>query len=158
MNSISLKYQGFFNDSITVQLTALMDSALIENHLDYKTRNRMKALLVEQVQNIQRYSSVTRQGSLEVGREDDSLYIQTVNHIDTSAKDRLDARLASLADADEKTLQKKFRDAMHEPLNEDEQGAGLGFLFLAKKSSRRLSYRFFTGEGKDLCFQLKSYI
>lgn len=158
MNSLSLKYQGFFNDSITGQLTALMDSALVENQLDYKTRNRLKALLVEQVQNIQRYSSLKRQGSLEVGQEDDALYIETVNPIDPEAKDRLDARLADLADVDEQTLQKRFRDAMREPLTDDEQGAGLGFLFLAKKSSRRLRYGFVRRGNHQLFFQLKSYI
>jgi hypothetical protein len=158
MNNLSLKYQGFFNDSITGQLTALMDSALVENQLDYRTRNRLKALLVEQVQNIQRYSSQTRQGSLEVGREDDALYIETVNPIDPESREVLDARLAGLADADEQTLQRRFRDAMREPLTNDDQGAGLGFLFLAKKSSRRLNYGFVRREGQELCFQLKSYI
>lgn len=158
MTNVSLRYRGFFSDSITGQLTALMDSALVENHLDFRTRNRLKALLVEQVQNIQRYSSQARQGTLEVGQEDDSLFIQTINPIDPNKKERLSSRLAGLADADPQTLQRRFRDAMREPLTEEDQGAGLGFLFLAKKSSRRLDYRFFAGEGQDLCFQLKSYI
>jgi len=157
MNRLTLRYQGFFSDAITAQLTALMESALLENHRDYKTRNRVKALLVEQIQNIQRYSSQTRQGTLEVGQEDDTLYIETVNPIDLQAKERLTARLAGLADADEQTLQKRFRDAMRQPFTEEE-GAGLGFLFLAKKSSRKLDYRFIGGEGEDLCFRLKSYI
>lgn len=158
MNSLTLKYEGFFNDSITGQLTALMESAMVENHRDYKTRYRLKALLVEQIQNIQRYSSQTRQGTLEVGQEDDALYIETVNPIAPEAKERLSARLEGLAEADEQTLQKRFRDAMREPFVEEEGGAGLGFLFLAKKSSRKLDYRFIGGEGQDLSFRLKSYI
>lgn len=158
MTPLALKYQGFFNDSITGQLTALMESALVENQRDFRTRNRLKALLVEQIQNIQRYSSQTRQGTLEVGQEDEALFIETVNPIDPDAKERLSARLEGLADADEQTLQKRFRDAMREPFSDDETGAGLGFLFLAKKSSRKLDYHFIGGEGSDLCFRLKSYI
>jgi hypothetical protein len=157
MNSLSLTYQGFFNDSITGQLTALMESALVENQLDYRTRTKLKALLVEQVQNIQRYSSQTRQGLVEVGREDGAIYIKTCNPIDPDSRDELDSRLSDLADVDGPTLRRRFRDAIHQPLTND-RGAGLGFLFLAKKSSRRLDYRFIPGEGQDLCFQLKSYI
>ena len=158
MNSLSLKYQGFFNDSITGQIAALMESALVENQLDYKTRNRLKAMMVEQIQNVQRYSSQRRQGCLEIGHEDGALFVETTNPIDAEAQNHLSQKLAAVANADLATLQKRFREAMKEPLNEDDRGAGLGFLFLAKQSSRKLAYHFVDCGNRDLCFQLKSYI
>lgn len=158
MNCISLKYEGFFNDSITGQLTALLDCALIENRLDSKARLRLKALLVEQIQNIQRYSSNTRQGSLEIGQEDDTLYVETVNPVGPEDRQRINDRLYALAGADGQTLQKRYRAAIREPFGESDHSAGMGFLMLARQSSRQLDYRFVPGNDQDVSFRLKSYL
>lgn len=156
MDHMTLRYEGLFNDAITGRITALLDDVLAENHFPYGERNRLKALVVEQVQNIQRYSSHSRQGTLEVGNEADRLFVETRNPIDPDAQAGLKARLDDLNQADPTTLRARFRQEIRRPLQEAEQGAGLGFLFLAQKSARPLSYRFI--EGGDLYFQLKSYL
>jgi hypothetical protein len=157
MNSLSLLYQGYFNDSITGQLTALTDSALLENRFDTRTRHRVKALLVEQVHNIQRYSSRSRQGCVEIGKTDGILFVKTINPISTEARQQLNARLSGLAEADGPTLKKKYREELKSPFANDSSRAGLGFLYLAQKSSR-VDYLFRQSESHECHFEFTSYL
>jgi hypothetical protein len=157
-DSLSLSYQGYFNDSITRRLTALVDKVLVENNYDMRKRHLMKAFIVEQVQNVQRYSIKSRQGTLEVGRENGSLFVETVNPIAPQSVDPLQSQLDELAGCDAEEIERRYRDELRRPLRPGTQGAGLGFYFLAKKSSRALSYRFINPEGDNPSFSLKSYI
>jgi len=156
MSSPSLRYQGYFNDSITGQLTALVDTALVESRRDYATRSRLRALMVEQVQNIQRYSARVRQGTVEIGEAEGGYFVETRNAVTAEERQWIDDRLKDLVSSDAPTLRKRFREAMRLPFRDDDRGAGLGFLFLAKESRRALSYRFI--EGQELMFELTSYL
>lgn len=154
--SLTLKYEGTFTDGITGQLTALLDDALAENQVPYGDRTRLRALVVEQVQNVQRYSAQEGQGCLEIGTEDGRLFVETTNPITPEARTALAARLDALEGADPTALRARFREEVKKPLREGEPGAGLGFLVLSQKSARPLAYRFV--ETPSLAFQLKSYL
>jgi hypothetical protein len=156
MSSPALRYQGYFNDSITGQLTTLVDTALEESCRDYSTRSRLRALMVEQVQNIQRYSARPRQGTVEIGEAEGGYFVETRNAVTPEERQWIDARLKDITSSDRPTLRRRFREAMHRPFGDDDRGAGLGFLFLAKESRRALSYRFV--EGQELMFELTSYL
>lgn len=156
MNGLAFKYQGYFNDSITGQLTTLLDCALMECQQDYGTRCRLWALLVEQVQNIQRYSQDSRKGCVEIGQSDEGgFYVETRNPVTPEEREWITQKLSGLEGASRENLRVKFRDAMKKPFRAEDRGAGLGFLFLAKESRRPLTYRFIGGQ--ELIFQLTTY-
>jgi len=156
MNPLALKYEGTFTDGITSQLATLLDDALAENQVPYGDRTRLRALVVEQVQNIQRYSAQEGQGCLEIGTEDGRLFVETTNPIAPDARAALTARLDDLGKADRTALRTRFREEIKKPWGDEEMGAGLGFLLLSQKSARPLAYRFV--ETPRLSFQLKSYL
>ena len=158
MISFSLFFQGTINDSITYLLASLLDAALTEESVGHHTRESMKVLLVEQIQNVQRYSSQDRRGSVRVGSEGDTLFIETSNKIPASARLELGERLADLARQDKAALRLRFREVLKSPRNPVDHGPMLGLLLLAQKSSRPLSCQFIENQGGDPSFVLRSYV
>jgi len=158
MTTSLFRYQGVFSDLITERVTALLDAALIQQHVDLTTRRRLKALLVEQVQNIQRYSRDPQKGVVEVGQDGPHLYVETVNAVAPDARASLGARLDEVSSQDAETLRRRYREVLHGAPSPDARGAGLGFLFLAQKSCPTIEYGFVEEPDHQYSFRLRSYI
>jgi hypothetical protein len=141
-----LVYQGVLTDQTVARLTGLVNQTLTEEGWSAGDRVRVKALMVEQVQNVQRYSDDAAQGRLEVGLDDSGLFVETRNPIPPALRSDLEARLGFLRSLDNEALRARYRESLHGPT--PGTGAGLGLLSLALRSSRALEYGFSGGESR----------
>jgi hypothetical protein len=142
----------------------------IENESDKKVINRIFSILVEQMQNIIKYSEKTtavgygddrfllRSGLVAVALEDDSYSVASGNVVFDKdilhIRERLDLIISMDKDAQKeyyKTMRKKEPD-------ERSLGAGLGFIEMARKSSAPLEYKFTPIDDGRSFFALKASV
>lgn len=151
-----LRYRGPFTDRVVSCLSDLLDSALEEFSWTVGQRTRLKSLVVEQAQNIQRYSNDQGFGWLLLGVSDQLLFIETGNRIDEKFRSVLKAALEDIRALGPEELRIRYKEVMSLPL--EGQGAGLGLLSLAKRSHQPLDYGFRPRTDDYFDFWVRSYI
>ena len=151
-----LVYQGVLTDQVVSRLVGMVNQTLTAEGWSAPARTRVKALVVEQVQNVQRYCYESSGGRLEVGFDDLGLFVETRNPIDPNRRPELEARLMALENLGADVLRTRYREALHGPIPPG-PGAGLGLLSLAMRSLRPLDYGFHPGE-KGPEFWIRSFL
>jgi hypothetical protein len=126
----------------------------VKKHLqsDEAPRDRIKdvfAVFIEQAQNLKNYTSredielpgekSARAGTLIIARNEENYIISSGNMVRNDDIATLREYLDPLIDADKDSLKKMYKKRLREPLKEGE-GAGLGFISMARKASEPLHY------------------
>lgn len=162
-------YNGPVSQILVVEIGNIIKKTIVESS-DKKVINRIFSILVEQMQNIIKYSItethgmdgknkyVLRSGLIAVGIEKDFYTVISGNAVRNTdipyISERLD-RIISMSKDDQKEYYKEMR--RKEP-DERSLGAGLGFIEMARKASRPLEYRFTAIDANFSFFALKALV
>ena len=162
-------YNGPVSQVLVVEIGDIIKKS-IDDESDKKSINRIFSILVEQMQNIIKYSVqrtsggegddqfVLSSGLIAVGVEEDYYSVISGNAVYNTDIDHIRERLDLIIKMN-KDEQKDYYKAMRrkEP-DERSRGAGLGFIEMARKASKPLEYRFTKIDDQHSFFSLKALV
>jgi len=146
---IMISFNGLFSHSVIEQL-----GEAVKKHLqsDDAPKDRIKevfSVFVEQAQNLKNYTTrddtelpedkSSHSGTLIIARNNDNYIVSSGNVVRNEDEQLLRERLDPLITADKDALKKMYKKRLREPINENE-GAGLGFISMARKATKPLHY------------------
>lgn len=137
-----LHYKGNYRDNLTLRIVDIVEANLA---LYYKKHfvNKLSYLVVEAVQNIERYSSTN--GSSDdfcfIFSDGKNFHIITQNNISNDKIDGLKKRLDEVNTKNEEELNKIYLEVLSSG-ESTEKGAGLGLIDMARKTKNSLNYSF----------------
>lgn len=123
-------------------------------------------IFVEQIQNILTHSAekITpervggeelRFGIVTVGRSSGHFYVSCGNYVERQSAEILGRRLTQLRDLDQEELKEFYKKQRRLPPKEDESnGAGLGFIEMARRASKPLEFEITPMEDGRLFFSM----
>ena len=135
-------YSGPITEELLTTISNPVRHQLTENETPEAIANRVFGVFIEQAQNIIRYSSQKTKaagdsvGTIAISYIDDTFLIEAVKQIDSTQKSALEKTLLELSLKDQKDLRKLYRQRLKDGPPEDSQGAGLGFIEMARRVKR----------------------
>lgn len=149
-------YAGPFNDELLVGLGAVLKVRMNAQGADRYLVRSVLAVLVEQAQNVMRYSSemcpkvsaineapVLRDGLVRVGRTSDGgVFVSCSNLLDNAQVDALRTTLERLRGLDRKALTSLMGDILFDDHDNSERGGGVGWITIAREVDGCFGYDF----------------
>ena len=135
-------YSGPLSEDLLTSISNPVRQQLSESESDEGVAKRVFGVFVEQAQNIIRYATLRADTGEGVGTiaisvtESDGFLIEAVNAIDSTKRTALEATLLELSMKDAKELRKMYKDRLRSGPPEGSQGAGLGFIEMARRVQR----------------------
>jgi len=140
---IFLTYGGLFTQSLIAGMTEALEKETQTHELSTKTANHIFVIFIELAQNIMNYSKMPHddilfdpKGLIFVGKKEDHYRVCSQNIISASDKAQLEPKLEKIIHASPEEIKQYYKEARRGKRNPEEKGSGLGFLEIAKKSSR----------------------
>lgn len=151
---VNLMYVGDVTSAVTRNFTILTEESLLRQQESSPVQRKVFNVMVEALQNISRHAATlpddaedSRRGIIIVAHSADAYNIVTGNLVRADKIDKLKARLDSINVMDRSQLSAAYRDQItNGTINEQNGGAGLGFIDIAKKSGNKIDYRFLSLE------------
>ena len=109
------------------------------------TRKRVYGVVVECLENIYKYQTSAKPGmnpSISVRMEKDKIFIVAGNVITDGARDFLARGIDRVNNMNEAALKSLYEHRINRESKPEENGAGLGFIYISLKSKNRISYTF----------------
>jgi hypothetical protein len=162
-------YNGPVSQVLVVEIGDIIKKS-IEDESDRKVINRIFAILVEQMQNIIKYSvqkktcgkgeeqQTLSTGIIAVGAEDDHYSVVSGNIVNNSDMEHIRNRLDIIISMDKDAQKEYYKTMRRQEPDERSRGAGLGFIEMARKSSKPLEYRFTRIDNDLSFFSLKALV
>lgn len=148
---VILYFNGPVSQGVVEGVADLMREKMRNEDAGMKVTQRIFSILVEQMQNIVRYSaerddfksgvSAMGNGQIIVGREDDGLfYVACGNRIRSEDGPRLRDRIQQLQTMAPEELKAFYKEQRRNGSDPSSRGAGLGFIEMARKASRPFDF------------------
>ena len=177
-DGIILSYNGPVNQDIIEGLSSVVKEKLKYENLSMGTSLKIFSVFIEQIQNILFYSTPTthdhnhinineneldkkhslKNGVTIIGKNNYGFFILSGNEVTEAQKNRLEIKLEKIINLDRDGLQKLYREARKVESDEFSKGAGLGFLEMARKSSKPIQYAFKKIHDNNFFFSLNIII
>ena len=156
-------YNGYLSQPIVSAMGEALRSKLEVEDASAKTARRVFSAFVEMMQNIIHYANADDDqagdtipfGNVAVGRQHDSYYIVSGNSVANLHVDRLSAKLDAIRAMSNEEIKAEYKRQLRADEQDDNsQGAGLGFLTVARDASQPIEYLFepFPGAAGSLSF------
>lgn len=159
-------YNGYLSQQIVHSMTDMLKQKMIETGPSIAPK--ILYIFVEQAQNIVRYSaqkigeadraSRLGYGSLAIGYENEKYFCMCGNLVENVQADSLASRLEPIRHMSKDELKAAYKQRLHEGPEEGSEGASLGFIEMARKSSEPIEFEFATVDDEHQFFYLKVYI
>ena len=152
-------YSGLLSEEILSAISSIVREQVTDIDHDEGLTTRVFGIFIEQAQNIIRYSEERLAqggiGTVAIGHSSDGFIVEAINPMKAEKAGSLKANLEELQKMDSKELRKAYKQRLREGPPEGSKGAGLGFIEIARKSSK---FEFDFVESPDLLFVLKAWI
>lgn len=166
---IILSYTGYVSEKILFALGEAIKHKMAQEEIGRGVTNKVFSIFVEQVQNIIRYSEdkipdnegaevIMRSGVITVGREGERFFVVCGNVVSSESMTKLRARLDYLAGLDKTQLKAYYKEKLKEGPDEDSQGAAVGLIEIARRSSEPVKWDFLELDSERAFFCLKAFI
>lgn len=168
---VILCYCGLVTEQVLLSVGNSLKSKLTLENADKNTARTLFAIFVEQTQNVIRYSverpgRESREKSLElayglitVGQTEDGMYyVACANLIEKNDVERLQTNLNHIRCMDKDELKALYKRILKGEIPEHSKGAGVGFIDIARKSSRGFEFDFLDFDDERAFFALKAYV
>ena len=116
---------------------------------DRKAALKVFAIFVEQVENVINYSvekdhedSQLSFGIVVIGKKEDHFFISGGNKIQTAKVDKMESNLSKLIAMNKDELKVYYKEKRKAAKEDDSKGAGIGFIEMARKSTKPIEYSF----------------
>lgn len=163
---VILYFNGPVSQTVVEGIAELMRSKMRAEEAGMGSVQRVFAILVEQMQNIVRYSSERHistedcigemaHGQVVVGREDDgNFFVACGNKIRSVDGGELTEHIEALQAMNKDDLKAYYKER-RKSLRATSKGAGLGFVEMARKASRPLDFNIVNLDGDTSFFTMK---
>lgn len=167
-NGVILSVAGIISQEMLVMFVQNLKTK-IDSLLDLNPKaHNIFNIFIELVQNILNYSKskdddineIIKRGSLILvgyDKKKELFYVSSSNLIDNADKEKLQERIEYVNSLDAEGLKSYYKEMRQQGKNKHEQGAGLGFIDMAKRSSQKLIYDFEKVDEHHQFFLLKVY-
>jgi len=164
---IILYFNGPVSQAVVESIAELMRSKMKAEEAGMGSVQRVFAVLVEQMQNIVRYSSERQvdneehqgeiaHGQVVVGREDDGrFFVACGNKVQSRDCDELTKHINILRTMNKDELKAYYRERRKSPDAYTHKGAGLGFVEMARKASRPMDFDIVPLDNNTSFFSMK---
>ncbi len=146
-------YAGPLSEEILTSISGVVKEQLSETDSTGPITNKVFSIFIEQVQNIIRYSferiDDSGVGSVSISRTDGGFLIEAVNEVDHQSQHKIAEVLSDLQSMDASALKAAYKTRLKSGPPEGSVGAGLGFIEIARRSSR-FDYSFEQHKGTTL--------
>ncbi len=146
---------GPFSHILMQGIADILKKKMEAENIKMTTMMNVYSVVVEQVQNIIRYSAEVipgdivgeknaeiRIGTLVVGYEDDHYFVISGNQIKNKDVEPLRERLAKLRFMNKDELKQHFKEERKKERRAESQSAGLGFIEIARKAFKPFEFDF----------------
>lgn len=147
---ILISFSGRFSQAIIEELGDAVKHYLETEATSQNETYNVFSIFIEQTQNIKNYgakyetdpagSLISGSGIVTIGKTSDGYFVSSGNLIKKDDAESLKSRITALAGLDKAALKKLYKEQLKKDLAPDSTGAGLGFIDMAKRSSRPLEY------------------
>ena len=166
---IMLTYCGYVSEAVLMALGDALKQKMAIDEADANLTKRLFSVFVEQVQNIIRYSmdrisppppAPQRLGAglIMVGRKDGRFFVICANTVDRYRAPPLRERLEQLRGMDKDAIRSFYREKLREPPDKDSQGATIGLIEIARRSSSPIEFDFYDIDESRAYFCLKAFV
>ncbi|MDF1750395.1 MAG: SiaB family protein kinase [Alphaproteobacteria bacterium] len=165
---IVISFNGPFSQTVIEEL-----GEAIQRHLESQTQPRKRiadvfSVYIETTQNIRHYAETVGKdeadiarlnaGTVLIAREGEQYVVVSGNLVRREDIPALTSRLDAVIALDEAGLKAAYKDRLRTPLEDGASGAGLGFLQMARRASKPLSYSVSEGDEAYSFFNLTATI
>lgn len=164
-NKILLTFSGTFTHSFLVKIGETLKAKLAIFKVDRNTELKIFSIVIEQCQNIIFYSAdhttgneMMGTGTITVGMENGHFFVACGNKIPNSNVEQLRSKLLPLQTMTKEELKLYYKERRRQDADADSKGAGLGFIEIARKTSRAIEFAFNRLDDKNSFFTLISTI
>jgi hypothetical protein len=165
-NEVSLVYEGEITHAITKAFTSLTETAMAKTSESSKTQRKVFHVMVECLQNISKHAEEVdagkfhkeKRGVFLIHKDEDKYGVTTGNVIANDRIKPLKDSLDYINSLDKEGLKKLHKEQIKGGALSEKQGAGLGFIDIAKKTGNPLQYHFLDIDDKASFFILTSRI
>lgn len=164
-------YSGYVTEPVLKGIGETLKQKLVLEDADTTTMRNVFAIFVEQMQNIIRYSAekeplrdgddpdlALRYGVLAIGIEDGKFFVTCGNKVHSEDVGSLTTRLAQLQTLGKEDLRSLYKQKLRGPTEPTSKGAGLGFIEIARRSSKIIDFDFTGIDDVHSFFCLKAYV
>jgi hypothetical protein len=169
---IIFAYSGYMTETVLSGVGEALKQKLTIDDADTKTLRSVFAVFVEQMQNIIRYSAEMaerqgktpsspaeiRYGILTIGQENGDYVVHSGNLVARSDVERIRAKLSKIRDMTKEELRALHKEQLRAGPEEGSKGAGLGFMEIARRSSKPIEFDFSDIDGDYAFFSLKASV
>jgi len=168
-HGVFLSFSGLMSQDLMVEMGEIVKTKMKLEGASISTILKVFSILVELNQNIIHYSaerltSATRPtenggcGLIAIGQEMGHYFLLSGNLIEVEKVERLEQRLTWLNQLNSDDLKRYYKESRKKTPDQDSKGAGLGFIEVARKTSRPLEFDFQPIDARMSFFSLKTTI
>ncbi|MEO9573582.1 MAG: SiaB family protein kinase [Roseobacter sp.] len=169
-SGVMFAYSGYMTEQVRLAVGETLKQKLSMEEADTKTVRSVFAVFVEQMQNVIRYSAervpeeetpeVTELsfGILTIGKEGNEYVLLSGNLIRSEDTERVSEKLREIQGMNHDQLKRFYKDKLREGPDEYSQGAGIGFIEIARRASRPIEFDFAKVDDRHSFFALKANI
>jgi SiaC family regulatory phosphoprotein/Family of unknown function (DUF6272) len=172
-SGIIFAYCGYVTEPVLTGVGDALKQKLAIEDMDTKTARSVFAVFVEQMQNIIRYSAETdgpdpasdsgaapelRYGVMTVSRAGDKFIVKAGNLVDKADVEPLRTRLGQIRAADKGALKAMYKETLKGEPEEGSKGAGIGFIEIARRSSKPIAFDFTEVDERFAFFALEAEV
>lgn len=165
-SGIFFSFSGPMSQDLLVEIGAILRQKLKLKEASNTTIIRLFSMVVELVQNIIHYSAekypkaddskeCLRLGIITVGYKSGNYFVKSGNMIENSVSEKLNIRLRKIQKMDKYELKMYYRELRKREPDSESKGAGLGFVEMAKKSSKPIEFSIRTIDDEFSFFTIK---
>ncbi len=161
-------YSGFITEQILTGIAQAMKSKMAIDATDKKTAKGLFSILIEQAQNVIRYSAEyeppddekaeLRYGVLIIGKKDGKHHVTCGNIVRNEDKMRLESSLGEIKDMNKEELKAKYKKVLRGETPEGSKGAGVGFIDIARRALHGFEFDFCDVNDHLSYFSLTAYV
>lgn len=145
-NNIILAYEGELNPQIATSVISLAEKNLDVKHLDYSLRKKAFHIAVECLQNMSHHAEKNQDcpnSIFVIGQDGQDFFIRSGNVINADKVQSLKRKIDQINNLDTDGLKQLHMQAIKESMSkQDCSNPGLGLISIARKSGRKIDYRF----------------
>jgi len=169
-NGIFFCFNGPISQDLLVEMGDLLKQKLQLEDAGRSTVIKVFSFVIEQAQNILHHSDERihfpgpgadkdyNVGIIAVGYEQDHYFLICGNKIEKTKVQSLRSTLSSLQKMNKEELKHYYREQRKQPSHSHHQGAGLGFIEMARKASKPIEFDFVAIDDDYSFFSLKTVI
>lgn len=171
MNSgVMFAYSGYMTEQVRLAVGEALKQKLSLEDANIKTVRSVFAVFVEQMQNVIRYSAERLPeedddqtldlsfGILTVGKEAEGYVLLSGNLIRREDVERVSQKLKEVQAMTHDQLKRLYKEKLREGPDEFSQGAGIGFIEIARRASLPIEFDFVKVDERHSFFALKANI